>query len=115
MDSSWSNTGLTLTNNEASPPFTQTLFAKDFPAGTVSLGPVSNNAANTFLMYTVIGVPTGGGGTPTPTPSPTGTTTPTPTPTPVPLQLSNLVVNDTTNAANWSVQTNMQVGRHTIR
>ena len=116
IDSSWTNTGLTLTNTEASPPFTQTLFAKDFPAGTVSLGPVSNNSANTFLMYTVIGVPTGGGGTPTPTPtatatvSPTPTGTPTITPTPVPVQLSNLVVNDTTNAVNWSLRTNLQVG-----
>ncbi|HEX6477755.1 MAG TPA: Ig-like domain-containing protein, partial [Ktedonobacteraceae bacterium] len=48
---------------------------------------------------------------PTPTPTPTGGP-PTPTPTPVggPVQLSNLSVADTANAAKWSLQTNLQVG-----
>jgi glucose/arabinose dehydrogenase len=118
MDASWTNTGLTLTNSEATPPYPQTLFAKAFPVGAVSLGPVSNNPSNTFLMYTVIAAPGGAPPTPTPTPTsgpPTPTPTsgpPTPTPTPVsgPVQLSNLKVADTANAAKWSLQTNLQVG-----
>lgn len=56
------------------------------------------------------------GPSPTPTSLPTATPTliptptPTPTPTPPPLALSSLVVSDSTNASNWSLQTNIQVG-----
>jgi hypothetical protein len=57
-------------------------------------------------MYTVIGVASGGAGTPTPT----ATATPSATPSGGPVQLSNLLVADSTNAAHWSLQTNLQVG-----
>jgi PKD repeat protein len=50
--------------------------------------------------------------TPAPSPSPTAIPTPSPTPSPTPatLQLSNLSVADTANAASWSLQTNLQIG-----
>jgi hypothetical protein len=45
----------------------------------------------------------------TPTPLPTSTPTPLPTATPTPSGLiTNLVVNDTANAADWSIQANLQ-------
>ena len=46
----WTNTGLKLVNNEAAPK-SFTLFQKQFPAGAVSLGPLSNGGVG---MYTVI-------------------------------------------------------------
>jgi outer membrane protein assembly factor BamB/cell division septation protein DedD len=158
MDATWTNSGLTLTNNEAAGSNTFVIYQKTFPAGSVALGPNDNGSA-VGNMYTVIAVGTGsGGGTPTPTPTPTftptpgptatptntptpgptptptqtatptNTPTPGPTPTPTstptatptptatstpggsPVQLSGLVVSDTANAANWSLQTNLQVG-----
>ena len=112
IDSSWSKSGLTLTDSQPAGHNSFVLYSKTFPAGMVSLGPNGGGAG--VNMYTVIGVPTGGGGTPTPTPTATATVSPTPTitptPTPVPVQLSNLVVNDTANAAKWSLQTNLQDG-----
>jgi hypothetical protein len=122
MDSTWINSGLTLTDNQASGQNTFALYEKIFAAGTVSLGP--NDSGSTGVnMYTVIAAGTGGGGgTPTPTPTATATATPSPTPTatstptatptgtPTPVQLSNLHVNDTTNAASWSLQTSVQTG-----
>jgi hypothetical protein len=119
LDSSWTLTSLTITNNEAAGHNTFVLYSKTFPAGTVSLG--DNDNGNTGVnMYTVVVFGTGGATTPTPTPTtvpasptPTATTapsTPTPTPTTGPVQLSNLNVADTANAANWSFQTNIQVG-----
>ena len=97
MDSSWVDTGMSLTNNAPGGPFPQTLYARTFGAGSVILGPDASTAT-TDLMYTVIAVPVVP--TPTPTPTPVGT----------PLQFSNLQVDDTTNAANWSIQSNIQVG-----
>jgi hypothetical protein len=62
-------------------------------------------------MYTVIVLGQGGGGGGTPTPTPTPPPTPTPTPTPGPgVQLTNLVVNDTTNMSSWSLQTGLVTG-----
>jgi hypothetical protein len=46
----WTNTGSKLVNNEAVPK-SFTLFQKQFPAGTVSLGPLNNGGAS---MYTVV-------------------------------------------------------------
>jgi len=51
MGSSWTNTGMVLTDNQASGANTFTLYAQIFPAGTISLGPVGNTTHN---MYTVI-------------------------------------------------------------
>lgn len=50
---------------------------------------------------------------PTPTNIPTNTPVPTSTPAPTPISgtnISNLVVNDTANAVDWSVQQNIQIG-----
>jgi hypothetical protein len=46
---------------------------------------------------------------PTQTPTPTKTATPTPTPSTSTL-ISNLIINDSTNAGDWSIQNNLQVG-----
>jgi outer membrane protein assembly factor BamB len=114
MDATWSLTAVTLTNNQAAGANTFAVYAKVFPAGSVALGPNSTTGNTAVNMYTVIVVGTGsGGGTPTPAPTPTSTPTPggSPTPTPGgPVQLSNLVVSDTANAAKWSLQLNLQVG-----
>jgi len=53
IDASWTTTGLTLTNNEAAGYNTYALYAKTFPAGSVSLGP-NDNGSTTVNMYTVI-------------------------------------------------------------
>lgn len=50
MDASWINTGLTLTNSDNK---TFLLYAKAYPAGSVSLGPVTATST-TANMYTVI-------------------------------------------------------------
>jgi hypothetical protein len=106
--STFTNTGMTLTDNQAAGANTFTLYSWTFGQGTVSLGPNGNAGVN---MYTVIVValgPCGGAPTPTPTATPSA---PTPTPTPTSgLQLSNLVVADSANAGNWSLQTNIQNG-----
>jgi hypothetical protein len=52
IDSSWTNTGLKLTDSQASGMNTFVLYSKTFEAGTVSLGP--NNSTTTFNMYTVL-------------------------------------------------------------
>lgn len=54
IDSTWTNTGLILTNNEAVGYNTYTLYSKSFPAGTVSLGPNTATGLATVNMYTVI-------------------------------------------------------------
>jgi len=48
--SGWTNTGLQLVNSE-SPAKTFTLFQKNFPTGTITLGPLNNGGVS---MYTVI-------------------------------------------------------------
>ncbi|TET41109.1 MAG: hypothetical protein E3J66_05840, partial [Dehalococcoidia bacterium] len=54
------------------------------------------------------------GGTPIPSPTPTPTPSPTPAPSPSPpiesQLISNLIINDSDNAVDWSIQTNLQVG-----
>ena len=87
MDSSWVNTGLTMTNTESTGPFPQTLYARPFDAGTVMLGPVSSGGTTT-LMYTVAVVPLGQGSS----------------------LVSGLSVKDSANAASWSIQSNLQNG-----
>jgi outer membrane protein assembly factor BamB len=52
MDSSWTNSGLMLTDNQVSGKNTFVLYQKTFPAGMVSLGPADNGANDN--MYTVI-------------------------------------------------------------
>ena len=52
IDSSWSNTGQTLTDNQAAGHNTFVLYAKTFPAGTVSLGPNDNGSTN-VNMYSI--------------------------------------------------------------
>jgi hypothetical protein len=94
--SAFTNTGMTLTDNQAAGSNTFALYSHAFGQGTVSLGP-NGNAANN--MYSVIVVGAGTCGSPTPTPTPT-----------TGLQLSNLVVADAANASSWSLQTNIQVG-----
>lgn len=54
MDSSWSNSGLTLTDSQATGSNMFILYAKVFPAGTVSLGPNSGTGTSSSNMYTVI-------------------------------------------------------------
>jgi hypothetical protein len=49
----------------------------------------------------------GGGTTPTPSPTPG---TPTPTPTPGTFIITNMTVNDTANAVDWSIRGNIQAG-----
>jgi cell division septation protein DedD len=79
-------------------------------ASVTSVGTFSSNQTN------VIWTNSGPTSTPTPTAAPTNTPTPGPSPTPTStpnpavVQLSNLMVSDTANAANWSLQTNIQVG-----
>jgi hypothetical protein len=53
IDSSWTNTGLALTDSQAAGHNSFVLYAKTFPAGTVSLGPNDNGSTN-VNMYTVI-------------------------------------------------------------
>ena len=79
--------------------------------GTYGAPPGPNDGLETSCDLFVITL----GSTPAPTPTPTSapTTTPTPgaTPTPVPGGLiTNLTVNDTVNAADWSIQSNIQTG-----
>src|SRR5262249_28446581 len=83
MDSSWIDTGLTLTNNESGGPHPQALYARPFYAGTVVLGP-DTKSGTSALMYTVVLVPL--------------------------FQITNLSVKDTTHAASWSIQSNLRSG-----
>ena len=53
IDSSWMNTGLVLTDSQAAGHNSFVLYAKTFPAGTVSLGP-NDNGTTSANMYTVI-------------------------------------------------------------
>ena len=53
IDSSWSNTGLTLTNSQAAGSNSFVLYAKAFSMGTVSLGP-NDNGSTGVSMYTLI-------------------------------------------------------------
>lgn len=102
--SGWTDTGADLVNNESTPR-TYSLYKKSYAANsTVSLG---SNGDTSQGMYTVI-VTTAS----TPTPTPTPTPIPTPTPTPVPGQsiITDLLVSDTANAADWSIQSNLQPG-----
>ena len=113
MDSSWFSTGTTLKDNQSSGANTFMLFAKIFPAGPVSLGPSDNGSNDNMYTVIVLGLGTGGGGTPTPTPTtpPTPTATPSTTPTTPPtLQLNNLVVSDSANKTNWSLENGIAVG-----
>jgi hypothetical protein len=119
-DGTWTNTGMTLVNNET-PVKTFVLYSKVFPAGTISLGTI--NTTNDMYTVVVVGVitvptptptmtltptPTPMIPTPTPTaiPTPTPTAIPTPTPTLGPVVLSGLNVTDTTNASKWTLQSN---------
>jgi outer membrane protein assembly factor BamB len=127
MGAGWANTGFMLTDNQAAGTNTFVLYTAPFAPGTVSLGP--NGGGTGVNMYTVVVAPSGTAtptttsspnatatstatAIPSSTPSPTATATPPPTGTPSsgPVQLSNLVVADTTNASYWSLQTNLQVG-----
>jgi hypothetical protein len=99
--SDWTLTADDLVNNEATPR-TFSLYKKNFTAGSnVSLG---NNGSTTEGMYVIIVKPVGSTATPTSTP------TATPTPTPGTAIITNLSVKDTGNAADWSIQTNLQSG-----
>ena len=51
--SGWTDSGLDIINNQ-SPAVTFSLYQKDFPAGSVSLGPVPTSS---YSMYTIIVVP----------------------------------------------------------
>jgi hypothetical protein len=53
IDGSWSNTGLTLTDNQSAGHDTFNIYSKSFPAGQVSLGP-NDNGSTGVNMYTVI-------------------------------------------------------------
>ena len=50
MDSTWTDTGTHLTNNEGTPRSFE-VYQKTFPAGTVSLGPNGDTGSS---MYVVI-------------------------------------------------------------
>ncbi len=79
--SGFTDSGMSLVNSEA-PAKTFNLLKKSFATGsTVTLGNGGNTSAS---LYTVVVAPT-------------------------PL-ISNLVVNDTANAANWSIQSSLAVG-----
>lgn len=54
VDSSWSATGMTLSNSEASGSNQFTLYSKVFPAGVVALGPNSATGTTSSNMYSVI-------------------------------------------------------------
>ena len=54
MDSAWSNSGLTLTDSQASGSNLFILYAKVFPAGTVALGPNSATGISSSNMYSVL-------------------------------------------------------------
>jgi hypothetical protein len=128
--SGWTNTGQKVINSE---PRDHTLYHRTFSAGsTVSLG---SNGSTQSGMYTIIvrpavsapPTPTSAPPSPTPThtsappsptptrtsappsPTPTRTATPVPSPTPVPAGLiTELVVQDTANAANWFIRSNIK-------
>ncbi|HKS71462.1 MAG TPA: PQQ-dependent sugar dehydrogenase [Ktedonobacterales bacterium] len=54
LDATWSSSGLTLTNSEATGANSFVLYAKVFAAGTVTLGPNSSSGTSAVNMYTVI-------------------------------------------------------------
>jgi len=54
IDSTWTNSGLTLTNTEASGSNTFALYYKVFAAGSVALGPNSATGSTSVNMYSVI-------------------------------------------------------------
>jgi outer membrane protein assembly factor BamB len=53
MDASWTNSGLTLTDNQAAGANSFVLYAKTYAAGTVSLGP-NDNGNTSVNMYTIL-------------------------------------------------------------
>lgn len=104
--------------------FTQTTTWTELNIGAISLNTGNNTIGITktasgwgWIDVDYFLVEGGSSSTSTPTPTPTATSTPTYTPTPGPTStpggavvISNLVVNDTANAANWSIQSNIQSG-----
>lgn len=100
--SGWSDTSENIVNSE-SPAKIFSVYKKNFASNSmVSLG---SNGSTTEGMYTII-VKEVSGGTPTPTPTPA----PTPTPTPPTTDLiTNLDINDSNNAADWSILSNLQI------
>ncbi len=91
---SWLTTNFTDTGLKVSDGLPFSLYAKDYPAGAITLG--SNVAASTLdkasiSMYNIVVVGKGGTvATPTPTPILTSTPTPLPTSTPTPLPTATL-------------------------
>lgn len=115
--SGWTDTGDNIINNEPAPR-TFSLFIKSYTVNsTVSLGP--NNS--TKGMYTIIVKANGATPTPTttstftptPTPTPLFTSTPSPTTAPGNSLITNLVVNDSANAVDWSIRTSDRTGIQT--